>query len=115
MVDLVLLVVSVVKPSAALTTPGRLFQHLSETKCLQQRSEDRTVVRNPLCGGTQECTEQAGIKEMQLGRLYQPLQLAPKPRFHLTNKKQLLQNGDVLPGGLVVKSNLAAHLREIGE
>jgi len=52
---------------------------------------------------------------MHLGRLYQTLQLVPKPRFHPTNEKQLLQDGDVFPCGLVVKPNLAAYLREIGE
>src|SRR5258707_3744502 len=52
---------------------------------------------------------------MQLRRLYQTLQLVPKPRFHPTNEKQLLQDGDVFPCGLVVKPNLAAYLREIGE
>ncbi len=52
---------------------------------------------------------------MQLGRLYQTLQLVPKPRFHPTNEKQLLQDGHVFPCGLVVKPNLAAYLREIGE
>ncbi len=72
-------------------------------------------LHNAHCGGTQECAEQARIKEMQLGRLYQKLQLVPEPRFHPTNEKQLLQNRDILPRGLVVKSNLAAHLREIGE
>jgi|SRR5580700_3650803 hypothetical protein len=62
-----------------------------------------------------ECAEQAGIKEMQFGRLCQTLQLVPKPRFQPTNEEQLLQNRDILPSGLVVKSDLAAHLCEIGE
>jgi hypothetical protein len=51
---------------------------------------------------------------MQLGRLYQPLQLVLKPRFHLSDKKQLLENSDVLSGRLAVKPNLGAHLSEIG-
>jgi len=52
---------------------------------------------------------------MQLGRFYQTLQLVSKPRFHPTNEKQLLQDGDVFPCGLVVKTNSASYLREIGE
>lgn len=52
---------------------------------------------------------------MQLGRFYQTLQLVPKPRFHATNEKQLLQDGDVFACGFVVKPNLAGCLREIGE
>src|SRR5258708_26634913 len=68
-VNLVLIFVPVMVQSAALIKPRRLFQHLRENKCLQQRPEDRTVFHNPLCGGTQECAEQAGIKEKQLGRL----------------------------------------------
>jgi hypothetical protein len=50
---------------------------------------------------------------MQLGRLTNRFNCFPKPRFHPTNEKQLLQNRDLLPGGFVVKSNLAAYLGEI--
>src|ERR1700730_11493595 len=56
-VNLVLVFVPVVIQSAALTKPRRLFQHFRENKCLQQRPEDRTVLRNPLRCGPQERAE----------------------------------------------------------
>src|SRR5580704_8014753 len=50
-VNLVLVFVSVVIQSAALTEPRRLFRYLGENKCFQQRPEDRTQsCHNPLCG-----------------------------------------------------------------
>jgi hypothetical protein len=58
-VNLVLIFVSVVIQSVALTAPRRLFKHLSENKCFQQRSEDRTVFRNPI--GAWPAAKKTGI------------------------------------------------------
>ena len=67
-----------------------------------------------LRSGSQKRGEQAGVEKVEFRRLDQTFQRIAEPRLQAAHKKQLLQNGDIFSGRLVVKSDLAAHLREIG-
>src|SRR5713101_5832788 len=111
----VLILISVVVEPAGLGQPIHLFHDLREGESLQQRAKDRSILTDPFLGGTQDRSQQTRIKKVQLGSLHQSLEPIAEPRFYATNQEQLLEDGYVLSCRFVIKTNLTADLREVGQ
>jgi hypothetical protein len=45
---------------------------------------------------------------VKLGRFHQSLELIPKPGFDPMSEEQLLDDGNILSGGLVIEADLTA-------
>ena len=98
---------------ACLVEPGRLLEHFGEHERLEQWAEDRTIPDDSFGRGSQEGSQQAGVEHVQLGCLHEPLEPIAEPGLEAADEKQLLENGHVFLGGLVVEAVLTADLREI--
>ena len=48
-------------------------------------------------------------------RLHQAFELVPEPGAQTTHEKQLLEDGDIAVGGLVIEAELATDLRKVEE